>query len=48
VSLNDPAWPTPYAETYLVIALIYFVICYGFARYALHLERTTQGGEGRP
>ncbi|MEV4934160.1 amino acid ABC transporter permease [Sphingobium sp. LMA1-1-1.1] len=44
--LSDPAWPMPYAETYLIIALIYFAICYGFARYALHLERTV--GEGKP
>ena len=40
VALSDPQWPTPYAETYLAIALFYFTICYGFARYSLHLERT--------
>lgn len=45
VSLSDPAWPTPYAETYLVVALIYFVICYGFTRYSMHLERAAQGAE---
>lgn len=40
VALSDPLWPTPYAETYLAITLFYFTICYGFARYSLHLERT--------
>jgi general L-amino acid transport system permease protein len=40
VALSDPDWPAPYAETYLMIALLYFAICYGFARYTLHLERT--------
>lgn len=40
VALSDPDWPAPYAETYMMIALLYFAICYGFARYALHLERT--------
>jgi general L-amino acid transport system permease protein len=40
VALNDPAWPMPYAETYLMVALVYFVICYGVARYSLHLERS--------
>jgi general L-amino acid transport system permease protein len=40
VALSDPRWPTPYAETYLAIGLFYFTICYGFARYSLHLERT--------
>ncbi|NLR70303.1 amino acid ABC transporter permease [Novosphingobium sp. ERN07] len=40
VALNDPAWPMPYAETYLMVGLIYFAICYGVTRYSLHLERT--------
>ena len=46
LALSDPAWPMPYAETYLTIALIYFTICYGFSRYALHLEHMV--GEVRP
>lgn len=36
---TDPAWPAPYAETYLFVAAIYFVICYGISRYSLWLER---------
>ncbi|EJL27983.1 amino acid ABC transporter permease [Novosphingobium sp. AP12] len=44
VVLNDPAWPMPYAETYLMIALVYFAVCHGVARYALHQERVL--GEG--
>lgn len=40
VVLNDPAWPMPYAETYLMVGIVYFVICYGVARYSLHLEKT--------
>lgn len=46
-SLNDPAWPAPYAETYLFIALIYFVICYGISRYSLHLENVMNQGYRR-
>ncbi|USU13850.1 amino acid ABC transporter permease [Sphingomonadaceae bacterium OTU29THOMA1] len=38
VALSDPAWPMPFAETYLTIAAIYFAICFGLARYARHLE----------
>jgi general L-amino acid transport system permease protein len=38
-ALSDPAWPSPYMETYLFIALIYFVICFSISRYALWLER---------
>ena len=34
----DPQWPAPYTESYLFIALIYFVICFGIARYARTLE----------
>lgn len=38
-ALTDPSWPTPYVETYLFIAAIYFVICFGLSRYSLWLER---------
>lgn len=38
-SLADPDWPVPYAETYLMVALIYFAICFGISRYSLFLER---------
>jgi len=37
-ALADPRWPGPYAETYLFVALIYFVICFGISRYAAWLE----------
>ena len=37
-ALSDPAWPTPYAETYLAVALIYFLICFGISRYSRSLE----------
>lgn len=46
-ALADPAWPGPYAETYLFVALIYFVICFGISRYALWLERRASHGETR-
>ncbi|MCX7587268.1 amino acid ABC transporter permease [Phenylobacterium sp. 58.2.17] len=46
-ALADPAWPAPYAETYLFIALIYFVICFGISRYALWLERRMSFGAAR-
>lgn len=46
-ALSDPAWPGPYAETYLFIALIYFVICFGVSRYALWLERRLSFGATR-
>ncbi|MBB4017431.1 general L-amino acid transport system permease protein [Chelatococcus caeni] len=36
---TDPAWPAPYAETYLFVAAAYFLICYGISRYSLWLER---------
>ncbi|MDX2142471.1 MAG: amino acid ABC transporter permease [Rhodospirillaceae bacterium] len=38
-ALADPKWPAPYAETYLLIASIYFVICFGISRYAHSLEQ---------
>jgi general L-amino acid transport system permease protein len=42
VALTDPAWPTPYVETYLFIAGIYFAICFSLSRYAMWLERKYQ------
>ncbi|HYG45613.1 MAG TPA: amino acid ABC transporter permease [Bordetella sp.] len=44
-ALTDPAWPTAYAETYLFIAAIYFVICFSLSRYSMWLERRYQQGE---
>jgi len=38
-ALSDPAWPAPYAETYLAVAFLYFVICFGISRYSRSLER---------
>lgn len=38
-ALTDPTWPMPYAETYLLIAAIYFAICFPLSRYAAWLER---------
>ncbi|HEV2605278.1 MAG TPA: amino acid ABC transporter permease [Microvirga sp.] len=44
---TDPAWPSPYKETYLFVGLIYFVICFGIARYSLWLERRLAAGQKR-
>lgn len=46
-ALTDPAWPTPYVETYLFIASIYFCICFGLSRYSMWLERRFKKGELR-
>lgn len=43
-ALVDPAWPTPYAETYGFVAFVYFVICFGLSRYSMWLERHLQAG----
>jgi general L-amino acid transport system permease protein len=46
-ALSDPAWPAPYVETYLFIALIYFAICFGISRYSLWLEHHLPAGSNR-
>jgi general L-amino acid transport system permease protein len=46
-ALSDPTWPSPYAETYLLVALIYFIICFGISRYALWLEQHSPFGAQR-
>jgi len=46
-ALTDPAWPTPYVETYFFIAAIYFCICFGLSRYSMWLERSFKKGELR-
>ena len=46
-ALTDPAWPTPYVETYLFIASIYFCICFGLSRYSMWLEHRYKKGELR-
>lgn len=43
-ALSDPNWPEPYAETYLFISMVYFVICFGISRYSLFLERKMSAG----
>lgn len=44
-ALTDPAWPSPFAETYFFIAAMYFVICFSLSRYAMWLERRYQRGK---
>lgn len=39
-ALSDPTWPSPSAETFLFIGLIYFVLAFSFARFADFLERS--------
>jgi general L-amino acid transport system permease protein len=46
-ALVDPDWPAPYGETYLMIAAIYFLICFGISRYTLFLERHMGNGARR-
>lgn len=46
-ALSDPTWPSPYAETYLLVASIYFIICFGISRYALWLEQNSPFGARR-
>ncbi|MFC4173527.1 amino acid ABC transporter permease [Microvirga sp. GCM10011540] len=36
---TDPAWPAPYKETYLFVAVIYFLICFAISRYSRWLEQ---------
>lgn len=43
-ALADPAWPSPSAETYLFIGAVFFVISFGFARFADFLERRGKVG----
>ncbi|MCI3132838.1 amino acid ABC transporter permease [Phenylobacterium aquaticum] len=38
-ALADPLWRSPATETYLFISAIYFVLCFGFGRFADMLER---------
>ncbi|TQN61227.1 amino acid ABC transporter permease [Agrobacterium tumefaciens] len=36
---TDPGWLGFYNEAYLLVALVYFAICFGASRYSLWLER---------
>lgn len=38
-ALADPAWSSPSVETYLFITLIYFLLCFGFSRFADRMEQ---------
>ncbi|WP_084094254.1 amino acid ABC transporter permease [Brucella cytisi] len=42
VAATDPAWPAPYVESYVFVALIYFLICFGISRYTRWLETGIQ------
>lgn len=46
-ALADPDWPSPYVETYLFVAFVYFIICFGLSRYTLWLERRFAQGDLR-
>ncbi|KKX24883.1 amino acid ABC transporter permease [Rhizobium sp. LC145] len=42
VAATDPAWPSPYVESYVFVAMIYFLICFGISNYARWLESRVQ------
>ncbi|MBS9721172.1 amino acid ABC transporter permease [Tianweitania sp. BSSL-BM11] len=42
VAATDPMWPAPFVESYVFVALIYFVICFGISHYARWLESRVQ------
>lgn len=44
---TDPIWPAPFAETYLFVAAMYFVICWGISRYSLWLEQRVRAKDYR-
>ncbi|MEC4589667.1 amino acid ABC transporter permease [Nitrospirillum amazonense] len=46
-AMADPAWPAPFAETYLLIAVVYFTICFSISRYARWLEGRMAKGVSR-
>lgn len=39
VATTDPAWAGYFAESYVFVASIYFVICYSVSRYSRYLEQ---------
>jgi general L-amino acid transport system permease protein len=49
ISRGDPKWATPVTSTtgYAFAAAVYFVCCYGMARYAHHVERRLGRAERR-
>lgn len=42
-ALADPEWSSPSVEVYLFITAIYFLLCFGFSRFADRLERRAKG-----
>ncbi|MFN7023311.1 MAG: amino acid ABC transporter permease [Pseudorhizobium sp.] len=42
VAATDPVWPAPYVESYVFVALIYFLICFGISNYSRWLETRVQ------
>lgn len=44
---SDPNWPSPYAETYVLVGTVYFTICFGISLYARWLEKRVQEKEYR-
>ncbi|MEI1249534.1 amino acid ABC transporter permease [Rhizobium aouanii] len=42
VAATDPMWPAPYVESYVFVALIYFLICFGISNYTRWLEGRVQ------
>lgn len=38
VAATDPVWPAPYVESYVFVAAIYFLICFGISNYSRWLE----------
>ena len=47
-SAADPQWLGFYNEAYLVVAVVYFVICFGASRYSRWLENKLAAGARRP
>ena len=42
VAATDPVWGAPYVESYVFVALIYFLICFGISNYSRWLEIRVQ------
>ncbi len=47
-SAADPQWLGFYNEAYLVVAVVYFVLCFGASRYSRWLENKLAAGARRP
>lgn len=42
VAATDPQWPAPYVESYIFVAGVYFLICFGISNYSRWLEGRVQ------